>query len=845
MLVSRSRWPVVLMMASGFSGLGLQIAWTQQGALALGHEAASMLAVVAAFFGGIAAGAFALGGHIARSSRPVRWYAACEATIGVWALVLAFGFAPLSLWWTSSLPPQPAPLAQWSWIFAGTFLMLLPATAAMGATLPAMQRLLDDARERGASIALLYSANTLGAVLGAIGAAFVLIPFAGLRATAIVCAATNLGCALAATSLFPARAAVTTTAPPAGGAARGALLSLALTGLLGIGYEVLVVRALSQTAENTVYTFAILLAVYLVGTTLGAASYARRGLSDTARMRDVLCAALALACLAGAAVLAGAPAFKAWMSPHDVGTALAVETLLALGAFLPATACMGALFSHLATSATRTGVPFARSLGVNTLGAAAAAPLFALLMSAGMELRLALLAISAAYLLLASARAWRQPLQLGATALLIGATLWLPSPTHVDVPAGGRIVRMIEGPLATVSIVMDASGTATLHIDNKQQEGSSSTVYADGRQGVLPLLLHPDPRRALFLGLGTGVTARAASAGARVDAVELLPQVIDAAAYFEPALPAKTTPHVIAADARRYVRNAREFYDVIVADNFHPARSGSGTLYTVEHFRAVRGRLSDDGLFCQWLPLHQLDLDTLRSIVRSYLEVYPHAAALLATNGLDTPTLGLVARRDDGPLDADALATHLAQPQTAQLAARFGFVDELAVLGSFIADAQSLRRFAADAPLNTDDHPVVAYSAPRITYSPGSTPRERLFALLDAVDATPPEIVAHAPDAAFNARLRAYWNARDLYLRAGRDVRPTADVRAMLAQVQAPLMDVLRVSPEFRPAYDPLLGMAAALSASDPQAARDLLSQLAEASPGRPEAAGELLALGR
>ena len=95
---------------------------------------------------------------------------------------------------------------------------------------------------------------------------------------------------------------------------------------------------------------------------------------------------------------------------------------------------------------------------------------------------------------------------------------------------------------------------------------------------------------------------------------------------------------------------------MIVADNFHPARSGSGSLYTVEHFEAVRERLADGGLFCQWLPLHQLDLDTLRSIVRSFITVYPEGWAMLATNSLDTPVLGLVARRDGGPLRAGAAA---------------------------------------------------------------------------------------------------------------------------------------------------------------------------------------------
>ena len=117
---------------------------------------------------------------------------------------------------------------------------------------------------------------------------------------------------------------------------------------------------------------------------------------------------------------------------------------------------------------------------------------------------------------------------------------------------------------------------------------------------------------------------------------------------------------MLTADARRFVRTAPDLYDVIVADNFHPARSGSGSLYTVEHFAAVRERLAAGGLFCQWLPLHQLDLDTLRSIVRSYLMVYPQGFGLLATNSLETPVLGLVGMRDGARLDLDGVRRRLA-----------------------------------------------------------------------------------------------------------------------------------------------------------------------------------------
>ncbi len=294
--------------------------------------------------------------------------------------------------------------------------------------------------------------------------------------------------------------------------------------------------------------------------------------------------------------------------------------------------------------------------------------------------------------------------------------------------------------MAAVSVVEDADGVARLRINNRQQEGSSATFRFDARQAWLPLLLHPAPARALFLGLGTGVTARAAAddPNLRVDAVELLPEVIEASARFHPRARARRRPRnlrVIAADARRYVRASDQRYDVIVSDNFHPARSGSAALYTVEHFEAVRRRLRAGGVFCQWLPLHQLDLETLRNIVQSFVAAFPQGWAMLASNSLETPVLGLIGRRrTTDRFDAATIRDRLMRAPLPPPIAGIGLEDEFAVLGSFVAGPAALKRFAGDAAANTDDHPIVAYRAPRITYAPDSQPRDRLFALLQRSD---------------------------------------------------------------------------------------------------------------
>ena len=216
------------------------------------------------------------------------------------------------------------------------------------------------------------------------------------------------------------------------------MLLLAVTGLLGIGYEVLVVRVLSQVAENTVYTFAMLLAVYLVGTALGAAAYSR--LPNA--LRDRLLWLLTAACLLGTASLWGVEQVKRLVL-HALGpsmaAALAAEAAIAVAAFLLPTILMGAVFSHLATNARASGISFGRALGVNTLGAALAPLLFGVLLVPAAGLKLALLVVACGYLFLS----WRNtPLIWGTTAATLALALWAPTLAIIDVPKAAGVVQL-------------------------------------------------------------------------------------------------------------------------------------------------------------------------------------------------------------------------------------------------------------------------------------------------------------------------------------------------------------------------------------------------------------------
>ena len=285
---TRGRLATALMLVSGFAGLGYQIIWTQEFALCLGNESASVLAVVAAFFAGLGAGALVFGSRVEKSAHPQRWYAIAEALTAAWGLLLAMTIAPIGGVVLRVIGTNPTAVWQWSVAFVSTFVILLPATAAMGVTLPAMERVVAAQAREGRSIAALYAANTVGAVIGVLAIALWLIPRFGLLRASCACVVLNLLAAIIAMRVWGAPSPAATARPAA--AATAALWRLAATGFLGIGFEILVVRVLSQVAEDTVYTFALLLALYLIGTSLGAFAYrpafARWG--NAPRFRNVL-----------------------------------------------------------------------------------------------------------------------------------------------------------------------------------------------------------------------------------------------------------------------------------------------------------------------------------------------------------------------------------------------------------------------------------------------------------------------------------------------------------------------------------------------------------------------------
>lgn len=834
---------------SGFAGLGYEIVWTRMLAVSLGHELVAVLGVISALFGGLALGSLLLGRAIAASGRPAAWYAGLELVIGAWALVLIVATPLVGDLVPALVPVDASAIRQWSVAFALPFALLLPATLAMGATLPALEAVLAPRLASGAAVGHVYAANTFGAVAGTLATAFLVIPALGLNATLVLCAVLNAVCAAA--MLAVARDSGAAAGPIREREIRPAslivLAPLFLTGLLGIGYEVLTVRVLSQILENTIYTFAILLACYLAGTALGAALYARwRSIRGPGRedMAPLLVTLTALACLAGAGLLGASgqilSALKAAL-PVTVAGRLSAEFAMAAVAFLPPTVAMGALFTALAQRASDRLGGVGPGLAANTLGAALAPMLFGPVLLPLMGAKYAFALLAAAYVLALPIR--RRAALAGGGLTLAAALALVVAPVSlrfVQIPEGGALEWHRDGVMAAVSVVRNSAGDRHLQVNNHFRMGGSASMRSDHRQAHIPLLLHPDPRSALFLGLGTGATLSAAAdhPGLDVEGVELVPEVVESFPFFERTPPRLAgNPHlrIHVADARRFVRAGTTPYDVIVADLYHPSVDGSGALYAREHFAAIRDRLAPDGLFCQWLPLHQLDMATLKVIVRTFLDVFPDTTAWLAQFSVETPLVALVGRRTPAAYPADWVERRVRDRSLATGLKAVDLDGSFALFGLHLAGPAELATFAGSAPLNTDDRPVVTAAAPSTAYAARERPADRLVALLAAFHPAPEMLLAGA-DPATQARLAAYWKARDGYIGMGARALAAKGPRDVIGTLAPQLIELVRISPDFDAAYAPVLAMARQLAVTDPSGARRLLEALDRANPTRPEA---------
>lgn len=749
---------------SGLSALVYQLLWMRHLGFIFGNTVYAGATVLTAFMFGLALGAHVFGKYAERIKNPLRCFAWLEWGIAAYALMLPFLFSGLRLVYRLAYRHVSDDLIFLTLLrFSLAFGLLLLPTVLMGGTLPVLIRGLAHQKEHfGRRMSWLYGINTLGAVGGVLASGFWLIPFLGLTNTNFIAVLTDVIAGAGAWLL--ARYAVFAPPPqepqrppfrfrqmPA--RTRFAVIIATLCGFVSLALEVIWFRALILVFGSTTYSFTLMLAVFLLGISLGSLLIA----PVLDRLRSwTLFLALAVG-LVGLFSLAslyyfdrGPEFLLRHLVAHDFSwqsmtrarflislSHLAVPTLLFGMAFTTATRIVR---EDEPSSSGAIGIVYALDALGATAGAFAGG--FILLPRLGMErslLLLGLLMVVAGFSsLIIIARQhllrWSSAVVMVAVFLILGFAP--PSWNHSMLASGAffspfnfvrdgritlretilndRLLHYEEALSSTVSVHLGINEQKFFCIDGKTEADQTPRSMVLQRMiGHLPMLFHPNPRKAVNIGLGAGVSFGALGRHPldHLEVVEIEPAVKQAVRVWG-ALNHHILEHpdaiITLNDGRNHLFSTTNTYDVITADPFEPVMAGAAHLYTADYFQLARGRLKSGGIMAQYLPLYELSLEDYLSIVRSFVSVFPQSA--LFYTGFDTILLGF---ESDMHLDANVLRRQFEIPEVKQSLADIGFSSPEMILGMFVADLTQSPDFAASGIMNTDDRPFVEFSAPR------------------------------------------------------------------------------------------------------------------------------------
>ncbi len=737
----------LLFFLSGFTALLYEVVWQRLLHLTFGLSTYAVTTVTASFMLGLA-----LGYLLGKSRRLVRYhplvvYGVAEGLIGVFALVF-----PWLVWLIDTVY-----VAAGGSFFLNVILSLialaLPATL-MGLTLPTLTRYVVQDGPAGRRIGLLYALNTTGSVLGAFFAGVFFIRTYGVFTTTLIATTINAAICLVALTQ-PRNAPAPSRSPETFPSLLPSLRLLVfpfITGFIGLALEILWVRTLVCVVSNNTYSFAVVLADVLAGLALGAWLYALVGPSWATPQTKAF-VFLLVEVAAAAFIIVSLTAFN---HLHDIALDLSRRVggnhWLGLGLVRLAAAAVVTLIPAMASGFVapllvdllrdQTEQP-AESLAsvvfaTNTLGSMTGAltgglvliPLLGL--SHGMVF-LAILSITVGLLMFFSTPpADRTRLTIGCTlvtAALLGVlfspkeltlTKWYDRFENVQ----GDLLFYREGAFGTVA-VFQLGDVKEMTINCIEEVPTHRDAIATFKLlGHLPLLLHENPKTVLVNAVGGGVTLGAvAKHDVTVEAVDIVPDVRDAMSLFgkeNDNVLQRTNWRLIADDGRHFLKVSPQHYDVITADATHPAAAESWVLYTQEYYQLVKSKLTDKGVFAQWLPLHNMAPADYLSALRTFRGVFPEAL-LLFTNRYTLMVGAKVAM----PLTPGDLDQRLARENAAVRAdlQEIGVSSGQDILKYIIFDGPGIDKLVGDDyPILTDNQTSVEFAELNRLGMPGTMP---------------------------------------------------------------------------------------------------------------------------
>ena len=734
----------LLFFFSGACALVYQVLWLRTLGWVFGVTVYAASAVWAMFMAGLALGSGAAGLVADRVRNPLRWFGATELLIGATALVTPAALARLQQLYVAAYPSiSHSPAGLVAVHLAMAFAVLIVPTSLMGATLPLVVKASTfRSSSLGSQLGLLYASNAAGAIVGTIAAGLYLIPQRGIHGTFLIAAALNLFVGLSAIAMsvrsagMPATPGDVRLKPDATGPSspRIILVVFTISGAVSLALEVVWFRVLTLFLRPTVYGFAVMLAMILVGISTGSFLVTPL-LNRRLRWMEVLAGlelAIGIAIVLSFRPLVYLPSLSDTLTPvvaPFMPEYLGYPITGALLAIFPVALLMGLAFPiglhtwaagrrHDDRTAGRIGLFYSLNVAGAIAGSIVAGFLMLPRLGSGASLVvLGSLSFAGGLALLAASglsRRARAASALLASAIFAAAVWWSPDPFVQFVAQrypGQDIVWQEEGVEATVVVHRNRSEELTLTINgNHQASTDESTAYVHRRIGHLPMAIHPGPRTALVIGLGGGATAGAVSVhdGVDVDVVELAGSVVRGARFLESinyGVLSRPNVHLRVDDGRNYLMLTPRRYDVITADVIHPIFAGSGNVYSVEYFRQMRRVLNPGGIVLQWVAGTEAEYKT---IARTFLSVFPGTTAWVAGGLLVGSVEPLRLRRSD-------FEWKLKLPGSRQGLHDLNVESWDALLAAFTAGPEELAAFVGPGDVLTDDRPLVEYflSLPR------------------------------------------------------------------------------------------------------------------------------------
>ena len=765
--------PFFCIFISGAASLVYELIWIRQLSLVFGGTLYAISAVLCAFMTGLALGAWGIGLLLSHRNKQkkttnlVLLYGLIEGLIGLYGLFFPYGLEFISGFYAPIVNGtiELGFLLHWVEFVLSTALML-PATICMGATLPLIgswsigknsERIISD-------ISILYSLNTFGAVAGCLYTQTIALKYFGVSATNLTAIGMNFFVFLLCTPLgsyfikssssktpvIKHKISHVNSSTPDRKFSLLLIFIFAYSGMAALASEILWTRVLVFPMGTTLNSFALILATFLFGIALGSIM-ADKLLGNSNHVLKFLLIQLSIA-ISCIAILPLFENLHEWTSKADqlfydldniALKTIGIRSLFAFGLMFLPTLGFGLSFplanriniNLFKTNSKTLGNTYA----LNTIGATLGTIITPFILIPFMGIQMSLFVIYSILIFLCivamaihvkwNDKNFVKPVFIATTIIFLGY-MWSNPKVSTEQLGSHNLARIeidtqkhqlnlieyIEGDFSTLSVIENKKSKArTLYMNGFSTATVSDSIGGSDymqAMGLIPMILHPNPKKVMVICFGTGNTTGTVSLfpEVQIDGIEIDKNVLSLAHHFlkwNHNAQKNKNIHMYIQDGRTFTRWTQNKYDVITLEPMSPIQAGTVNLYSREFYQLAAERLNKDGLMMQWLPLHLVGPDDAKSILKTFQEVYPHTSIW---NSFLTRIVLLVGSKEEIALDKIRFEELMRIPEIQNSAQQIGINTFLDFTDFFLTDANKVNSFMQNADLITDDRPVLEFS---------------------------------------------------------------------------------------------------------------------------------------